>query len=185
MENTKEVVFDYLKKLYVSVVWTHKIQEKESDRLRNIDVFLKACSIVSLALSASGIFSVIFINSQTLAIVTAIFTFFSLIVSIISMSCDFKSSSSKHKRSALEFLTLRNALEVCLTDISYDRFSPEDMIKKKDYFEKKYTECCQMSLSASNIAVRRAKKALYEVKDNTYTNEEMDKIIPMHLRGNK
>ncbi|MDE7431201.1 MAG: SLATT domain-containing protein, partial [Lachnospiraceae bacterium] len=158
---------------------------KESDRLRNIDIFLKSCGIVSLALSASGIFSVIIISSQVLAIISTVFTFLSLIVSINSMSCDFKATSTKHKKSALKFLTLRNALEVCLTDISYDRFSPEEMLKKKDYFEKKYTECCQTSLSASNIAVRRAKKALYNIRDNTYSNEEMEKIIPMHLRGNE
>lgn len=185
MENTKDVTFEYLTKLYASTVWTHKIQEKESDRLRNIDIFLKSCSIVLLALSASGIFSVVFLNSQVLAIITSIFTFLSLIVSIVSMSCDFKASSTKHKKSALEFLTLRNALEVCLTDINYGRFSSEEMLKKKDYFEKKYTECCQSSLSASNIAVSRARKALYKIKDNTYSDEEMEKLIPMHLRKNK
>lgn len=183
MDNTKDVVVEYLKKLYVSTVWTHKIQEKESDRLRNIDVFLKACSIISLSLSASGILSIIIINSLVLTIISAVLSFLSLIVSIVSMSCDFKAESAKHKQSALEFLMLRNDIEVCLTDILYDRFSFEEMLNKKDTFEKRYTECCQTSLSSSGIAVRRARKALYEVRDNTYSNEEMEKIIPAHLRN--
>lgn len=41
MKNAKDAVSTYLKKLYVSTTWTHKIQEIESDRLRNIDIFLK------------------------------------------------------------------------------------------------------------------------------------------------
>ena len=64
MENTKNTVVEYLKKLYISTVWTHKIQEKESDRLRNIDIFFKATRINFLALSASGIFSIIFVKSD-------------------------------------------------------------------------------------------------------------------------
>ena len=183
MKNTKDIVSTYLKKLYASTTWTHKIQEKESDRLRNIDIFLKACSIITLALSASGLFSIIFVTNTSLTIATTIISFVSLIVNLITMSCDFKSLSNEHKQSALTFLSLRNKLEATLTDIDYGRFSEEEMIERKDFFEQEYTKCCQSSLSASKTAVKRAKKALYDDKDNTYTTEELNTLLPTHLRS--
>lgn len=183
MKNTKDNVSTYLKKLYASTTWTHKIQEKESDRLRNIDIFLKACSIITLALSASGLFSIIFVANTSLTIATTIISFVSLIVNLITMSCDFKSLSNEHKQSALTFLSLRNKLEATLTDIDYGRFSEEEIIERKDFFEQEYTKCCQSSLSASKTAVKRAKKALYDDKDNTYTTEELNALLPTHLRS--
>ena len=183
MKNTKDIVSTYLKKLYASTTWTHKIQEKESDRLRNIDIFLKACSIITLALSASGLFSIIFVNNTSITIATTIISFVSLIVNLVTMSCDFKSLSNEHKQSALTFLSLRNKLEATLTDIDYNRFSEEGMMEKKDFFEQEYTKCCQSSLSASKMAVKRAKKALYNYNDNTYTTEELNALLPMHLRS--
>lgn len=185
MENAKNTVVEYLKKLYISTVWTHKIQEKESDRLRNIDIFFKSCGIIFLALSASGIFSIIFISNRTLTIATTIVAFLSLVVNLITMSCDFKGLSTAHKQSALIFLALRNKIEAVLTDIDASRFSREDILTQKDICADEYIRACQSSLSTSNIAVERARKALYGNKDNTYTQDEEENLLPPHLRGVK
>lgn len=183
MKTTKDAVTAYLKKLYASATWTHKIQEKESDRLRNIDIFLKACGIITLALSSSGLFSIIFVTNNSLTIATTVITFMSLIINLITMSCDFKGLSNEHKRTALDFLSLRNTIEAVLTDIDSGRFSDEKMNEVKDYCEQEYTNYCKDSLSASKMAVKKASKALYGDNDNTYTEKELNALLPMHLRN--
>ena len=67
--------------------------------------------------------------------------------------------------------------------MDYDRFSEDEMIIKKDLYEQEYTKCCQSSLSASKIAVKRAQKALYCDNDNTYTTKEINALLPKHLRS--
>ena len=56
------------------------------------------------------------------------------------------------------------------------------MVEKKDFFETKYSDLCRKSSSASKIAVKRASKALNVYKDNSYTEDEIDEFLPIHLR---
>ena len=178
----KNNVMDYLRKLYASCVWTHKIQEKESERLRNIDSALKIVNIFVLALSSSGLFSIIFMDNFILKLATTILSFIGLATSLFSMGTDYKERANKHKDSALDFLELRNDIEACLSDIDIDRFLEEELLEKKDFFETKYSDLCRKSSSASKIAVKRASKALKVYKDNSYTEDEIDEFLPIHLR---
>ncbi len=61
-----------IRKLYNNVVWTHKIQEKESDILHKKQVIFNVLSIILLSLTSSGILSTIFINEIALKIISAI-----------------------------------------------------------------------------------------------------------------
>lgn len=147
-----------IRELYNNVVWTHKIQEKESDILHKKQVIFNILSIILLSLTSSGILSTIFINEIALKIISAIISFVSLTISIITLSTNYDVLASQHKISALDFLCLRNDLKVFLTDIKIERYSIEELLLKRDDFYNKYNTLCKNSLSASNKAVTLAQK---------------------------
>lgn len=147
-----------IRELYNNVVWTHKIQEKESDILHKKQIVFNILSIILLSLTSSGILSTIFINEIVLKIISAVISFISLTISIITLSTNYDVLASQHKASALDFLCLRNNLKVFLTDIKIERYSIEEILLKRDDFYNKYNTLCKNSLSASNKAVTLAQK---------------------------
>ena len=162
-----KTTLDNIKDLYKNVVWTHKIQEKESDIQHHKQVVYNIISIVLLSLTSSGVLSTIFINDIALKIVSAIISFISLTVSIITLSTNHDVLSDRHKRSALDFLCLRNELKIFLSDIKIKRYTDDEILSKRDVFFTEYNQLCKNSFSASKKAVLLAEK---DLQDGTELN---------------
>jgi len=151
---------DNIKDLYKNVVWTHKIQEKESDILHNKQLKYNIISIIMMSITSSGILGTIFIDGLVLRIASAIVSFVSLIISIITITNNYEVLSVQHKRSALDFLCLRNELKVFLSDVEIGRYSKKEILRKRDQLYDNYNALCKNSFSASKKAVSLAEKEL-------------------------
>lgn len=149
-----------IKELYNNVLWTHKIQERESDILHRKQITINIISIILLSLTSSGILSTIFVNQIILKVISAIISFISLTTSLLTISTNYDILSFQHKLSALDFLCLRDELKVFLSDIKIKRYSNDEILNKRDEFYKQYISLCKNSLSASKKAVKLASKDL-------------------------
>lgn len=149
-----------IKDLYKNVVWTHKIQEKESDILHKKQITYNTIAIILMSITSSGILGTIFIDGIVLRIVSAIVSFISLIISIITITNNYEVLSVQHKRSALDFLCLRNELKIFLSDIEICRYSKKEILKKRDQLYDNYNALCKNSFSSSKKAVIMAEKEL-------------------------
>lgn len=170
--------------MFAGVVWTHKIQEKQADiylkRFNSLEFF----RIGSSAITASGIFAVIFADKFWLKVATAIISILSLFISTYYKTYDLKELQKQHKKSALALLELREEFISVLCDIKLNKYIEEDLIIKRDELLKKQMNIYNGALDASVKAYDKAQKALKVQKDNTYTDEEIDSFLPMVARKN-
>ena len=149
-----------IKDLYKNVVWTHKIQEKESEILHNKQLAYNIISIIMLSITSSGILGTIFVDELIFRVISAIVSFISLIISIVTITNNYEVLSVQHKRSALDFLCLRNDLKVFLSDIEISRYTKKEILRKRDQLYDNYNALCKNSFSSSKKAVRLAEKEL-------------------------
>ncbi len=180
-----EIQESQIRQLFGSVVWTHKIQEKEADRLRAKYKFIDTIKIILSALTSSGIFSTIFIDEFCLKIVTAVMSTITLFINIYCKTYDLKTEAKEHKESALALFTLREKIISTLSDIKCCNLTFDEVINIKNSLYNEYFDICKNTKDASPKAVKMASKALNKSKDNQYSDEEIDSFLPSALRKNR
>lgn len=174
-----------MRQVFASVVWSHKIQEKQADIYLGWYNLLEVSRIVLAALTSSGIFAVIFTNNFYLKLVTAIVSAISLFITTYFKSYDLKDLQKKHKKSALEWLELREEMTTVLCDIALNKYYEDELIEKRDGYLKRKIEISKSSLDCGNRAVKRASKDLKIRGDNDYSDDEIDSFLPQLARKNK
>lgn len=163
-------------------MWTHKIQEKQADIYLKEYKFLEFIRILLSALTSSGIFAVVFVDNFWLKLITAIVSAISLFISTYFKTYDLKLLQKEHKKSALAFLELREELTSVLCDIKMNKYTEEELFKKRDDLIKKKIKIANNTLDASEKAVTKASESLKCRQDNTYSDEEIDSFLPLLAR---
>lgn len=177
-----EIQESQIRQFFASVVWTHKIQEKQSDIYRKNYKKMSAITIVFQALTASGIFSILFVDEYCLKIISAIISAISLFISIYCETFNLSEEASYHKNTATTLFILREKIINLLSDIHCDKMSYEDVINRKENLMNEYFEICKSARDASKKAVDMATEDLKVRFHNTYTDEEIDSFLPVLLR---
>ena len=180
-----EIVESQLRQIFASVVWTHKIQEKQSDIYLNRYNNLEFLRILLAAITSSGIFAIIFVDKFWLKMITAIVSAISLFITTYFKSYNLKEFQKQHKKSALEWLELREDIMTVLCDIPLNKYSQDDLIAKRDAFIKRKIEIAKNTLDVERKAVKKASNALKITGDNTYSDTEIDSFLPPLARKNR
>lgn len=177
-----EYLESQLRQKFASVVWTHKIQEKQADYYKRLYNIMETVRIILSAITTSGIISSIFVDKTWLKVITAIISMGTLFISTYLKSYDLKGLHQKHKETAIQLLDLREEIISVLCDIKWKKIDEEQLADKRDEINTKYSDICKGALDANNFAVKKASKALRIYKDNTYTDEEINSYLPVELR---
>ena len=88
MPDNYKIIEDNLRNTYGSVVWSHKIQEKQADISVKKYKVLEIVRIIASSLTSVGIISLLFSNELWIKIVSALLSFVSVAVSAIFKSFD-------------------------------------------------------------------------------------------------
>ncbi|OSA79384.1 hypothetical protein B2H89_13035 [Clostridium botulinum] len=180
-----EVLESQLRQVFASVVWTHKIQEKQADIYLRKYKFLEFIRITLSAITSSGIFAVIFVDNKWLKIITAIISGVSLFITTYYKSYDLKSLQKQHKKSAVELLELREDLVSVLCDIKVDKYNEDKLAEKRDEIIKRKIKIAKCTLDPVEKAVKEASDNLKKRQDNTYSDDEIDSYLPRLARKSK
>lgn len=93
--------------MLASIVWTHKIQEKQSDIYKWWYNFWETIRIVAGAVTTSGIIAILFLDEYWIKVITAGISIITLFIDSYLKVYDLKVLSNTHKSSALDLLKLR------------------------------------------------------------------------------
>lgn len=177
-----EVFESQIRQLFASVVWTHKIQEKQADIYRKRHARFEFARIALLAITTSGIFSIIFLDEYWLKVVTAVIGLISLFINIYYETYDLRLMIENHKSGAKELLKLRESLITLLTEIKVEMINDEDVKTKMELLYSRYFAIIEGLHDASPTAVDKASEALKKSMDNSFSDEEIDSYLPIGLR---
>lgn len=185
-----KILESQIRECFGRVVWTHKTHEKCSDiyteqlkSLKTIEIFLSAITTTSLLVTIFG-------DSKIAAIVAAICSTIILAINIYTRDYDLGKLSKSHADVAWKLWSIRETYTSLLTDIKIGSLTVDEIKVKRDELQKSLDEVYQNAPRTNSKAYEAASKALNKDgvintgEEFTFTDEEIDRFLPLDLRRN-
>lgn len=182
MQNNYDKMEDTVRYMYGGVVWSHKVQEKQSDIYSRRFKWMETLTIVVGAITTTGILSLLFIDEFWIKILSALLSFITVLTGSFSKSFDLRSMTNNHKASANKLLSKRNELNLLLMKIKLGQNDIQDLTEQYEKLVNDINLIYQEAPNTTDTAVALARKALNINKDNTFSNEEINSYLPESLR---
>ncbi len=182
MINNYEVLEDVVRDSYSGVVWSHKIQEKQSDIYAEKFKKMETINIGAASLTSVGIIAMVFTDPLWLKLVSALVSFASVYITAYFKSLDLQKLISSHKTIANKLIPVRDQYKVLLTEIRLQNDSVENLLKSYNELVIETDTIYLEAPSTTDEAVDRAREALKIKKDNTFSDDETDSFLPISLR---
>ncbi|MBQ3690260.1 MAG: SLATT domain-containing protein [Bacteroidales bacterium] len=144
---------------------------------------LKIIQIILSALTTSGLIAVILSNNNSIA--TYISTFLSAILLGINLYCknnDLGGLAQKHASAAVDLWNIRESYLSLLTDINSETIEIEQVIIKRDELQNKLKDIYKGAPRTIAKAYDNASQALKQNEEMTFSNEEINILLPEKLR---
>ena len=182
--NDYQVVCDLIRQQFASVVWTHKIQEKQADIYAERYSKLETANIIAAALTSCGIVGLIFQSEESfwLKLLTAMFSFATLSISAYYKSFDPSSKFKENKDAANKLIGIRNELLSLIADCHIQEKSANEIKDKFDEVNLNLNKIYLELPTTSDKAVDRASVALKN-NEYSYIEEEIDRFLVSSLKG--
>lgn len=161
-----------LKNFIVNVGWTHKIHIVESENLHKWAGIYWWIDIVCSGIATTGILSVLLGKDDFwLKLTTVLVSFIGFVVTVVTKTKDLDKLATKEQEVANKFWELREEATLLLSDVVYQRNTPEKIeIKYMELFKRR-REYNKLLSNVSPKVVDLAKKKIKDDKDNNYDDE--------------
>lgn len=185
-ENTREyeILLDVVRQSFASVVWTHKIQEKQADIYSERKNFLETVNIIVATLTSCGVTSIV-VNKDSFALklITFVLSFITVAITAYFKNVDLKSLQKQHKDAANNFIVIRNELLQVIADIHMRNENVKSLNDRYKSIMERLNKLLMNAPIVSERAGKRADAAFAKEKGyNSYKEEEIDRFLPPELR---
>ncbi len=130
MEEKYQIIEDTIRHTFTSVVWSHKIQEKQADICSNKFRWMETIRIIAASLTAAGILSIIFTDQLWLKIVSTCISFITIFVSAFFKTFNLQKMVSAHKETANQLVGVRDRLIILLTKVRLCEETPQNIMSE-------------------------------------------------------
>ena len=182
--NDYQILCELIRQQFASVVWTHKIQEKQADIYADRFSTLETANIIVAALTSCGLIGIIIQNNDSicLKIFTAVSSFITLAIPAYYKSFEPSTKSKENKNAANRLIGIRNELLSLIADCHIQKKSVEEI---KISFDEINLRLNQLYLQLPTTSEKAVKKASEALKNNeySYTTEEIDSFLTSSLKG--
>lgn len=171
-----------LRECYGRVVYSHKTHEKCADILARRHECIKLSQIVLSAFVTGGIVSTFFEKGNIGAAISVVLSTLLLILNAYTKDYDLGEIAQKHRQAGSDLWIIREEYLSLLTDIRVGDVSLNTIRQRRDKLAKELHTAYAGSPSTNYKAYRAAQKALQELEDMTFSDEEIDAFLPKELK---
>lgn len=174
-----------IRECYGRVCWSHKIQEKCADILNNRLKAIKLIQIIITAIITTGILVSVFGGSKEIGIFSAALSVLLFGLNTYTKDYDLGELAQKHTHSAVSLWDIREKYLSLLTDLKSDILSNVEAREIRDELQNQLSNIYKGAPRTITKAYDGATKALKKNEELTFSNEEIDLLLPEELRKNK
>ncbi len=185
MIDSYKVLEDTVRDSYAGVVWSHKIQEKQSDIYAERYKKMEIVNIAAASLTSVGIVAMIFTDPLWLKLVSALISFATVYITAYYKSFDLQKLGASHKATANKLIAVRDQYKLLLTKIRLQSDTIETLLTDYGELVKELDAIYLEAPSTTDDAVARARESLKVTQDNTFSAEEIDLFLPESLRRSR
>jgi hypothetical protein len=181
-QDSYTVLESVVRQTFASVVWTHKIQEKQGDIAAERYHWMEVANIICASLTSAGIIGSIFSDGTALKIITALISFVTIFCGAYFKSFNVQDTITKHRSTGQKLVAIRNQLVTLIADLQM-RCIPEETLREeyKSILSALHTVYSEAPATTAK-AVEEARKALLVKQDYTFSDAEIDLFLPVELK---
>ena len=178
----KNIFEAQIRETYGRICWSHKTQEKCADILDSRLKILKIFQIILSAIITTGILISVFGNNETIGIISAILSALLFGINTYTKDYDLGELSQKHSSAALNLWDIRESYLSFLTDLKTDTISLVEAKEIREKLQSRLKSIYNGSPRTINKAYNEATKALNKNEELTFSDKEIDNLLPVELR---
>lgn len=177
------IIESQLRELYGRVVWTHKTQEKCADILLKRHTTLKIIQISLSALTTTGILITVFGDNPIIGIISAVLSALLFGLNTYTKDYDLGEISQKHSSAASDLWNIREGYLSLLTDLKSGQLQAEEITERRDALQEDLYNVYKGAPRTINSAYSAATKGLKRNEELTFSDEEINSLLPRELRN--
>lgn len=174
-----------IRECYGRIVWTHKTQEKCADIIGSLGNRMKLLQILLSAITTSGIFVSVLGDCKAAGYMSAFVSLMLLVLNTYLKKYDLGGLAQKHADAAVSLWGIRESYFSLLTDIRCGASTIEDARAIRDKLQSDTLKVYRGAPRTISKAYRQATKALKKMEEMTFSDEEIDKFLPLQLRSRR
>lgn len=181
-ENNIGLLNSQIRECYGRVVYSHKTHEKCSDILLRRMGTIKIWQIILSALTTGGFIATLIGDNKCGAIFGVVISTLLLILNAYTKNYDLGEIAQKHKQAANELWLIREQYLSLLTDIAMNIIPLEEMLLIRNDLLNSLHQVYVGVPATSFKAYSKARNALKNTEELTFSDEEIDAFLPQKLR---
>ena len=181
-QNGFKILEGQLRECYGRVVYSHKTHEKCSDILLSRLARIKFWQIVLSAVTTGGIVTTFFGSGQYGVGVAGIVSTLLLVLNAYTKDYDLGELAQKHKQAAIEIWMIRERYLSLLTDLNAGDIDLGQLTQRRDELIEDLHQTYKGCPTTTHQAYKRAQTALQRNQDMTFSEQEIDQLLPSELQ---
>lgn len=179
---SRAILEGHLRESYGRVVYSHKTHEKCADILLTRLGRIKLAQIILSAIVTCGLITAVFTNLVVIVVVSAFVSSILLVLNLYTKEDDIGAIAQKHKQAANDIWLIRERYLSLITDLRMNTRPLEELVERRDLLVDELHAVYAGSPSTNANAYRKAQQALKVSEDMTFSDAEIDNMLPVDLR---
>jgi len=165
---------------YGKVTYTYTSYNKYVQILKKRDMGINIAQIILSSVSTVGLVSILSVDCFRIKLISAIFSAISLGLTLFTNRFRLSDDIRSFTQGSDELWKIRADYISLLTDM--DQLKTEDIVKRRDDLLERTDIANHKYPKSNNRSYKKAQAALKKEEEQFFTDEELDMMLPKHLR---
>jgi len=174
-----------IRECFGRVAWTHKTQEKCADRLNKKDSQFKWLQIILSGLTTTAFFATLFGNNEITLLVGTVISVILFVINTYLKENDLGKTAKSHSETASKIWNIRESYLSLITDIKSRSLTVDEVKEKRDNLQAELVGIYEIAPRTNGEAYGDASDALKNNEELTFSDKEIDVLLPKNLRKKK
>ncbi len=180
--DSRDLIEGQVRECYGRVVYSHKTHEKCGDILLECLGKIKLLQIVLSSITTAGFIAVIFGAGPVGAMIGILVSTTLLVLNAYTKNYDLGELAQKHRQAAADLWLIREKYLALVTDLRVGKESLEKITNRRDALLEDLHGVYLGAPSTTYQAYKKAQEALQQYDEMTFSNAEIDALLPSDLR---
>lgn len=179
-QNHRQMLYNQIQEQYGKLVYTYTCHLKQALALKKESSGFEWAQIILSAVSAGGFIATVVADQAKLAWIGGIVSTLLLVVSGYLKDKDFAAEQKRHMDTASDLWPLREEYLSLLTD--FNMLDDEKIVSRRDSLIMRTANIYKLAPQTDEKAYAAAQDALKNKEEQYFSQEELNVILPAHLR---
>lgn len=180
--DSRNLIEGQVRECYGRVVYSHKTHEKCADILLSHLSTIKLWQIVLSSITTAGFIATLFGSGRVGAAIGVCISATLLALNAYTKNYDLGELAQKHRRAAADLWLIREKYLALLTDLRVGEESLVKIVSRRDVLLDDLHGVYSGAPSTTSQAYKKAQEALQQYEEMTFSDSEIDALLPRVLR---